>query len=994
MSKSNKETKSKKVSITEEYFSYHDKYIAKYGPNTLVLLEVGSFYEMYSNPNTKRGPDLYAVSNITNLSVTRKDKSIPLSDVNVLMAGMPNHAISKFLKILIDNNYTIVVFNQYKKSDKEIIRTFEGVYSPATFIDNTCVESKYMMTLYFEINNALHSSKPNISVGMSAIDTSTGQIHWYETHGSNICSETEVWDETQRFYHFYRPVELVVYQIDNVVNMSDNNLQKKINIGEKIDILPNQVMTTYSKINPEYTKLSYQNKLLGKVYSSGGLETPIEKCGLERAPYATISLINSLDFVYQHDPNLISNLAIPKYFDEYKYMILGNNAQYQLNIVDYYNWDKIDSKFHSLNSVINNCATPMGKRVLKERLCAPYTEPKKIQSCWDLTEKILKIGIWEELREHFKEMADLDKLFRKLSIKYIRPYELYSIYKSLCSATKIIELVSKTTLKTDMYELFSKNQIKQFVLAINCIENKFNIDELKDNNMVDITKSFYLKGVHTDIEELEKSIDCGTEVYDKLVCELEKLCPSDDIKLSVKNNSRDGYHIGTTKIRGEKLQKELEKQDTIIKIGNIEINCNNLLFLYQKSTCKIMYKDLNSHSDEIKLLYEKLNQMIKNYFIADISEWYNSNWTMLRNLVNMIVQFDLISNNAYTSSKYHYVKPILKTNQDKTKTNSFIYAQNLRHPIIERIIDYEYVPHNVKLDDENKGCLIYGYNGAGKSSIMKAIGINLIMAQCGMYVSADTFEFGIFDSLYTRISGGDNLFKGHSSFMIEMNELKTILKKSTSKSLIIGDEICKGTEYLSANAIVASAIIKLVNVGAKFLFATHLHELADVDEIKALNGNGIKFYHLSVEKKNGELVFNRELLDGTGEQVYGITVAQYILDDPEFINKSISIKNNMLEKAGTNTKLVSDKKSIYNKETYVDECAICKSTNKLETHHINWQKDFINTKEGHIKITKKHIVKDSKANLIVLCSDCHDRLHNKEFTINGLVKTSNGVKAI
>jgi len=275
---------------------------------------------------------------------------------------------------------------------------------------------------------------------------------------------------------------------------------------------------------------------------------------------------------------------------------------------------------------------------------------------------------------------------------------------------------------------------------------------------------------------------------------------------------------------------------------------------------------------------------------------------------------------------------------------------------------------------------------------MKAIGISIIMAQCGLYVPAESFEYGIFDSLYTRISGNDNLFKGHSSFQIEMNELRTILKKASNKTLVIGDEICRGTEYLSANAIVASAILKLVDIKAKFLFATHLHDLAQMDKIKSLST--IKFYHLSVENKNNELIFSRNLIEGTGEQIYGITVAQYILDDPNFINTAIELKNELLEKSGINTKLLSNKRSNYNKEIYMDNCTICGSNQKLESHHINWQKDFINSINGEIHKNKSHIIKDSKANLIILCTKCHDNLHNKNFTISGLVKTSSGIKIL
>lgn len=972
-----------KISITEEYFSYHEKYIGKYGSNTIVLLEVGSFYEMYSNPLNNKGPDLYKISDILNLIVTRKDKLQPLSDTNVLMSGLPNHAISKFLKLLIDNNYTVVIFNQHKNIDG-ISRKLDGIYSPSTFIDNISTENKYLMTLYFEINTALNSSKSNISVGMSAIDISTGQVFWYESHGSGILNENESWEEAQRFYHNFRPVELIVYQIDN----TQKNNANKINIGDKIDLLPNQVILTYSKINPEFCKLSYQTKLLKKVYPQCGIDSPIEYIGLEKYSYATISITNSFDYIYQHNENLIKELKIPQYFNEHKYMILGNNAQYQLNIVDYYNWDKIDSKFHSLNSVINNCSTPMGKRMLRQRLCAPFTDIKTIQSYYNLTEQILNLKLWEQTRLYLKEISDLDKLFRKLSIKFIQPYELYSIYNSLGNVVKIIELLAGSNFKKELYEMFSKSQIKKFVNSINQLENKFDIELLKNSNLVDIKNSFYIKGIYPDIDSIIDEIDNGIGMIEKLSKVLEDMCP--DVSLSVKHNDRDGYYLATTKIRGEKLEKELLKQKKNFKLGSKDIGYDELDFKYQVSTCKISYSGLSDHSDEIEELYLRLDTKIKEYFYTDTQEWYINNSIILKDLINMIVILDLITNNAYTSVKYHYVKPKLNTNT----TSSFIYSKNLRHPIIERIIDYEYVPHDVHLDDNIKGNMIYGVNSCGKSSLMKAIGLNLIMAQCGLYVSAETFEYGIFDSLYTRISGNDNLFKGHSSFIIEMNELRNILQKSTPKSLIIGDEICRGTEYLSANAIVASAIIKLINLGAKFLFATHLHELAQMDEIKSLSD--VKFFHLSVEKKNDELIFNRKMIEGTGEQIYGITIAQYILDDKHFINKAIELKNNLLEKSGINTKLLSDKKSLYNKEIYMDCCTICGGQEKLESHHINMQKDFIDNNDGRGKINKnkKHIVKDSKANLIVLCSKCHDNLHSGNFTISGLVKSSNGIKVI
>jgi len=978
MKKDIKQTNNNSLNIYEEYLNYHEKYVNKYGQKSIVLMQVGSFYECYSTET--RGPNLFELSDVLNIICTRKDKSIKtIDEKNPYMLGFNCSATSKFLKLLIDNNYTVVTVDQTTPPPKPK-REVTNIFSPSTYIDNITTENKYLMVLYFEINNSINSSKPNISVGMCAIDSSVGEVFWYETHGSGLVNENECWEEAMRFYHFYRPIELIVYKIDNT---ESNGI--KINIGEKIDIIPNQILLEYFKINPEYTKLSFQNKLLKKIYTECGMDSPIDFLNLEKYSYATIALTNAFDYIYQHNPNLINELKTPKYFNEHKYMILGNNAQYQLNVIDYYNWDKIDSKFHSLNSVVNNCCTPMGKRTLRNRLCAPFTNSSTIQSYYDQTEKMLNLEIWENIRGYLKEISDLDKLFRKMSVKYIQPYELFSIYKSLQNTVKIIELCIGSNFKKDLFEIFSKSDIKLLKKALNLIENKFEIEQLKLSNLNEIKISFYQNAIYPDLDELAEQIESGIGMVEKLSKVLEELCP--DVTLSIKRNDADGYYLTTSKIRGEKLEKELTKQKKTFKLGSKEITYSELEFKYLKHTCKISYPGLATHSDEIDELYVLFGEKIKNYFISDCVEWYGKNSLLLTKLIGMLVHLDLITNNAYTSTKYHYTKPTINKESD-----SYIHSTNLRHPIIERIIDYEYVPHNVKLDSETKGNLIYGYNGVGKSSIMKGIGLNLIMAQCGMYVGADSFEYGVFESLYTRISGNDNLFKGHSSFIIEMNELRNILKKANSKSLVIGDEICRGTEYLSANAIVASAILKLSNMDAKFLFATHLHELAQVNDIKLLNT--IKFYHLSVEKKGDELIFNRQLKDGTGEQIYGITVAQYILDDPLFIKKAVEIKNSILEKDGINTKLLSDKKSLYNKEIYMDSCAVCGGKEKLESHHINMQKDFISTPNGQINIKKKHILKDSKANIVVLCSECHDNLHSGNFTITGLTKTSGGVKVI
>jgi DNA mismatch repair protein MutS len=1171
-----KANKAHKPNIHEEYLQYHNKYKEKYGSKALVLMQVGSFHEAYSTNDD--GPNLFQLSELLNIVCTRKDKSVDIIDIkNPYMLGFPSVALSKFMKILIDNHYTIVIIDQTTPPPNPL-REVTGIYSQSTFIDNISTDTKYLMVLYIEINQSITNNKSNISIGMCAVDSSTGCVYVYEKHGTNLVNEIEAIEETQRFYHYYRPVELVIYLIDNINNMNNlnnmnnidnidkNNNKKKADIINKLDLLPNQIVYTYNKINPNFCKLNYQNILLKKVYDTG-LISPIEFFDLVKFPYIIIALTSTFDHIHQQNEKLIKELKKPQFFtdNQHKYMLLANNAQYQLNIIDYWHWDMNgESKFQSLYSVINNCCTSMGKRILKNRLCTPFTDIDLITNYYNLTEKILNSEKLDIIRTHLKSVNDLDKLFRKLSIKFIQPYELYTLYESFVSTASIINVFNKDTLlKEELLKYIDKKNIKLFIEATNYLENTFLIEKLKINNLIEIKESLYQLDIHKDIDEIQTKINMNIGFIDKLAKTLDNY--DNNTTLHIKHNDRDGYYLTTTKIRGKKLQEILSEAKSIKMDDGAIINYNDLKFEFQTTTTKISYPSLNKYSDQIEDLYQQLDILIKQTFYNDTNTWYNKYQKTFTLIINFITEFDYICNNAFTSIKYHYIKPTLKSLNDNNSNNnsdnfnndkSYIKGTNLRHPIIERIIDYEYTPHDINLNNDLCGNLIYGFNSSGKcfapdtllmlynksvikakniqegdllmgddltprqvlgcttgygkmyeitpinypedkfivngphilclknyhnddileisiddyikkynicssigdaldtnndnqfynnkkwnfkyylykadlhdknnfkysffninklglgeycgfetngnkrfllysgivthnSSLMKAVGLNLIMAQCGLYVPADSFEYNVFHSLYTRISGNDNLFKGHSSFIIEMNELRSILKRADSRSLIIGDEICRGTEYLSANSIFAAVILKLAEVKSKFLFASHLHELTKIEKIKKLDC--IKFFHLLVEKKGDELIFNRKLMEGTGEQVYGIIVAKYILDDPEFIRITNDIKNELLENANINTKLVNDKKSNYNNEIYMDCCKICGSENNLESHHINYQKDFNNTINGIINNKKKHLLKDSKANLIVLCDKCHDRIHNNNIEI---IKKTNSTKGV
>jgi DNA mismatch repair protein MutS len=289
--------------------------------------------------------------------------------------------------------------------------------------------------------------------------------------------------------------------------------------------------------------------------------------------------------------------------------------------------------------------------------------------------------------------------------------------------------------------------------------------------------------------------------------------------------------------------------------------------------------------------------------------------------------------------------------------------------------------------------LLYGLNSSGKSSLMKALGLSIIMAQSGMYVPAEEYNYSPYDAMFSRITGNDNLFKGLSSFALEMTELRAILKRTGPKTLVIGDEVCRGTEHTSGNALVSATIIKLSKTGSTFIFATHLHDIPKMKKIKELEN--VKSFHLTVDydKENDTLIFDRILKPGSGPPVYGITVAKYLIHDNEFIKLAQEIKNDLLN---IPNQLVDTKKSKYNSQVYMYECGICNKKFKcdldhvglFDTHHINFQKDC---EDGFVK-SKPHLPMNSKANLIVLCKECHHKVHHGELIIKGYIETSNGRK--
>lgn len=336
-----------------------------------------------------------------------------------------------------------------------------------------------------------------------------------------------------------------------------------------------------------------------------------------------------------------------------------------------------------------------------------------------------------------------------------------------------------------------------------------------------------------------------------------------------------------------------------------------------------------------------------------------------------------------------HCKPEVGGSDSGSGGSSGFVITGLRHPLIERLQHKcRYVPNDIEMQES--GMLLYGLNASGKSSLMKALGLAVIMAQCGMYVACTSMNLNApFEHVFCRISKGDDIYNGQSTFMVEMSELRTILQRANKMSLVLGDELCAGTEHISAISIVAAGIRALIQKQSTFVFTTHLHELVQYIEYTPKQ---LAIYHLDVyfDRSMDALVFNRLLKPGQGSKIYGLEVCQSLDLDKDFIQDAFDIRNKITTTTGI-------KKSRYNSKVFVsDTCYMCHNkTHALEVHHIVEQK--FADKHGLIRERGCERVrgvfhKNAKHNLVSICEACHKNVHHGNLQIDGFVDTSKGTR--
>ncbi len=965
--------KSKLLTIT--YFDLQKLFESKYGKNTVVLMEIGTFFEVYEVNNDKEQiGKAREIAELLNIQLTRKNKSIiENSKENPLMAGVPAISLEKHLaRIISEQKYTIVLIKQ-KGIPPNVVRHMDAIISPGTNFDFVLDQDENNIT-----SLVVDKHKENYHIGYSAIDVTTGKCYYNEIFGTSEDGSFAL-DEVFNYMNMHKTSEVVVTFADKSID------QKQV-----IEYLELSKKTFHvSTFRP---KITYQNELFKNVFNIESLLTSIEHLDMERQPLATESLAILIDFVIGHDAKIIQKLSFPVKLDVSRYIYLGNNALEQLNIID-------TPHNPSLLKLINNTATAMGKRLLKERLTHPIKDSKEILRRYTLSKDLYDYH--SPIEGELSNIYDIERLTRRIKLSRLHPFELNYLYDSLLSIKEVVTFMEN-------YKFFTPPcSSADLGIFIDSIHTTFDLSVSGRYMLKDVEDNMINAGINTQIDELNeenKELKAKLEIFKEHILKL--LGTSDSNFVQINRLEKEGFFISLTKNRYNLIKEELLNSHLIIdddlylfKDFNIKVQTNSV---------KITNKLTSSISDQYVHNLRKIIELNKLVFKEKIGEFEKKFADLLEELVQFIAEIDVTVSNIKTAKKYNYVCPkIVKTENEV----NFLEAIDLRHPIIEANEEQGvYVPNDIILGDlslaakEHKddviiknsnpvnffdnhmhGVLLYGINSSGKSSLMKSIGISVVLAQAGFFVPAKSFRFAIFDSLFTRISGADNIAKGLSSFAVEMLELKNIFNRATKKSIILGDEISHSTETMSGVSIVASAILKLAKLQSLFLFATHLHQLPELEEIEKLKN--VICLHLSVMYKDDEdkLIFDRKLSYGSGSSIYGLEFAKSLHMDNEFLKVANDIRKRITDDYDGLERLVQKKTSKYNKELYMSTCAICGKPVD-EVHHIQEQQKA--NERGFIG----HINKNHKFNLIPLCAKHHKLVHDGRITINGFVTTSKGLE--
>jgi DNA mismatch repair protein MutS len=973
------------MAMLKQYFQLRDEYREKYGEKTILLFQVGAFYEVYTKVNEKNKEiveeQVIEFKRFTELASANKNET-------TIMLGFRDYIIEKYVEKIQNAGYTAVVYSQDAPT-ANTTRSLTGIFSPGTFfsVNNDEISNNICcIWIHRRERNTLNKSG-NIMIGMSSIDIFTGKNTFYEITTENAHNPT-TYDELERFVSTYNPSETIL-----ISNMEENKISDIIHYvnieSKKIHRLGYD-----DKRIKNAEKQIYQQELINRFFSPKVANSVLNNT-LEFA-YGIQSYVYLLNFVFEHNPNLVNKLQEPIIENRTDRMLLANHSLQQLNILDDHNYK---GKLSSVSNLLNNCITPMGSRSFKHNILNPTTCREKIERKYNITEYLLNTDYWINWRKDLKHMKDIEKLNRQIYLKKITPSNLFYLYENLSTIKNVFSSLSHDEIINNYLQqditMTNKMNIATICSKLQKVfDNTFMLEQCKDITTMDFETNFIKKGVSIELDkciELRENnvnkLEAIRCYLDKMITQGEKTSKNDFVKIH--ETDKSGIMLQCTSRRGNILKQQIQagKHKVILEfITNSGVK-EQFDFIPDVHTSTATGTNVNVTNEMITKITNELVQskqkmkdlitIIYNQFIQDLQQYEKE----FINLIQFCSELDQLQNMCYIATKYNYHKPDIRSGE-----KSYIKSKELRHPLIEQLNTEElYVTNDVSIGVDSDIILLYGTNAVGKTSIIRALGINLIMAQAGLYVASSYFEFVPYTGIFTRILGNDNLFKGLSTFAVEMSELRVILNMADKNSLILGDELCSGTEHDSAVSIFVSGLEMLHKKRTSAIFATHLHEIVHFEEVERMKNIDIKHLTVSYNKEKDILIYDRKLKDGPGESMYGLEVCKSLHLPDEFLENAYAIRRKYKkeEEGG-----LSKKQSHFNSKKIMNMCEVCKINIGEEVHHLQHQE-----KADKNNMINKRFHKNHPANLLTLCEGCHQNIH-KSGKQHKKVKTSIGIEIV
>lgn len=724
------------------------------------------------------------------------------------MCGVPYHAVDSYLNKLVSKGYKVAICEQMEdpKLAKGIVK--REVVRIVTPGTNLDIQ-------------ALDDRKNNYllcvcyfpgKIGISVADVTTGD--YYLTEVEDI---RKLQDEINK----YAPSELIC------------NEQFFVS-GYDIEDLKNRLHVSVYSLDPHYFDEDTCRKVLLKHFHV----TTLSGLGIEDFPTGLIAAGALLQYLYETQKTSLAHFTHLYPYLTSKYMLLDSSTRRNLELTETL---REKQKRGSLLGVLDRTKTAMGGRLLRKYIEQPLIDKEKIEANLDTVEALGKNSVdRDEIREYLNTIYDLERLLGKISYKTANPRDLIAFRNSLSMLPAI-----KTLLEG--FDTHVLNDIRE---RLDTLEDIYHLieDAIVDEPPIAIREGGIIKeGFHETIDSLRRA---KTDGKNWLAALEEEDRERTGIKnLRIKYNKVFGYYFEVTN-----SYKDLVPEDYIRKqtLANAE--------RYTTPRLKELEDSILNAEDKLYALEYDLFCEIRDAIFAEIER--------IQKTARAIAKLDVFASLSYVAERNHYVRPMLNE-------KGIIDIKEGRHPVVEQMIQNDMFIANDTYLDNQKHCIsiITGPNMAGKSTYMRQTALIVLMAQIGSFIPAKKANIGVVDRIFTRVGASDDLASGQSTFMVEMNEVANILRNATPNSLLVLDEIGRGTSTFDGLSIAWAVIEHISNrkiLGAKTLFATHYHELTEL-EGKMDNVNN---YCIAVKEKGDDIVFLRKIIKGGADKSYGIQVAK------------------------------------------------------------------------------------------------------------------------